>query len=562
MRRMLLVVAVLVMHLATPALAEKSSDAKLIAEARHLLAGIEQDMAALEQLETQPKPTGSEEQALLELRRARASEDVLARINEFVEAVVELEQHGSAVPDLHEAAAKFVLAIDPRVRQRITELKAEIAALGVQRDTVQGDERDRIDAKIERRTELLRKVFEATFQNVRNMRAFGLDTTEPRAQLGAPVKDLAENTLSRLEIAKGKVASLKAQVAAKPDDAAGKVALDTAEAKKAVAVADLTAAIDMLSELKLDTTKYKQALIQTTGEISTEILDRRVAFGLVRQGGAWLKKQLVARGPSWGFKLLVIAGILLLFHLLARVVRGLVRWGLTASHLGASQLLSETIEATSAYLVRILGVLIALSQLGFALEPLLAGFGIAGFIAGFALQEPLANFASGVMILLYRPFDIGDFVEAGGAAGVVAAMSMVSTRILTEDNQALIVPNGKIWQDVIKNVTAEKTRRVDLSFRVHYSENVEKIEKLLADIVTSHPKVLKEPAALVKLHALVDASLEFVVRAWAKTEAYEDYWEVHWDLTRAVKLRFDQESIRVALPEHEESPAGSKPGPR
>jgi small conductance mechanosensitive channel len=90
----------------------------------------------------------------------------------------------------------------------------------------------------------------------------------------------------------------------------------------------------------------------------------------------------------------------------------------------------------------------------------LAGLGIAGFIAGFALQETLANFASGVMILIYRPFDIGDGVEAGGAAGVVSAMTLVSTRILNDDNQVLVVPNGKIWRDVIKNVTAEKTRRV------------------------------------------------------------------------------------------------------
>jgi small conductance mechanosensitive channel len=209
--------------------------------------------------------------------------------------------------------------------------------------------------------------------------------------------------------------------------------------------------------------------------------------------------------------------------------------------------------------VRILGVFIALSQVGFALGPVLAGFGIAGFIAGFALQETLANLASGVMILIYRPFDIGDGVEAGGAAGVVSAMSMVSTRILTDDNQALVVPNGKIWGGVIKNVTAEKTRRVDLSFRTHYGESVEKIEKLLADIVASHLKVLKDPAAIVKLHALDGASLQFIVRAWVKRE---DYWEVHWDLTRAVKLRFDREGIRVALPQHEDYPADAKSGPR
>lgn len=556
---MLIVVSLLVLNLARPALSQEGSNTELIAEARDRLAGIERDVAALDQMQTQPKAAGSDEQALLELRRARASEDVLAKINDFVAEVVELEENGSGVPELHQAAEKLVLKIDPLARGRIGELKAEIAALGGQRDKAEGDAKDRIEARIARRDELLRKVFQATFQNVRNMRALGLDTTEAGARFGESVTNRAEDTLSQLEIAEGKVASLKNQVAANPKDAAGKVALDAEEAIKAVAVADLTAAIDMMTELKLDTTKYKQALIQTTGEISTDILDPRVAYGLVKQWFAALEKQVVENGPGWAFKLLVISGILLLFHLLGRMVQGIVRRGLAASKLRVSQLLSDTIVATSGNLVRLLGLLIALSQVGFALGPLLAGLGIAGFIAGFALQETLANFASGVMILIYRPFDVGDSVEAGGASGTVSAMSMVSTRILTDDNQALVVPNGKIWGDVIKNLTAEKTRRVDLSFRVHYGEDVEKIEKLLVDIVNSQPRVLKEPAAIVKLNALVDASLEFVVRSWVKTE---DYWEATWDLTRAVKLRFDQENVRAALPQHETYQADSHPRPR
>jgi len=558
MRRTLLVISLLVMNLSTPALSQESSNTEPIATAQDLLAGIERDATALEQMQTEPKPAGSEEQALLELRRARASEDLLAQINDFVAAVVELQEEGSGVPELQEAAKKYVLRVDPLARKRITELNAEIAALGAQRDKSEGDVRDRIEAKIARRVELLRKVFQATFQNFQNMRSLGLDTAEAGARLGEAVTDRAEDTLSRLEIVEGKVVSLKAQLAVNPDDAAGKVALDTAEAAKAVAVADLTAAINMLSGLKLDTTKYQQALIQATGQISTDILDPRVAFGLVREWFAALKTQLVENGPTWAFKLLVISGILLVFYLLGSAMQRLVRRGLTASKLHLSQMLTETIVVTSGNLVRLLGVLIALSQVGFALGPVLAGLGIAGFIAGFALQETLANFASGVMILIYRPFDIGDGVEAGGAAGVVSAMTLVSTRILTDDNQVLVVPNGKIWGDVIKNVTAEKTRRVDLSFRVHYGESVEKIEKLLVDIVASHPKVLKDPAAIVKLHAMEEASLQFIVRAWVKRE---DYWEVHWDLTRAVKLRFDRESIRVALPQHEGYPVASKSGP-
>ena len=233
MRRMLIVVSLLVLNLATPTLSQEGSNTELIAEARDLLAGIERDVAALDEQQKQPKAAGSEEQALLELRRARASDDVLAKINEFVAVVVELEQNGSEVPELHQAAEKFVLRIDPLARARIEELKKEIAALGGQRDKAEGDARDRIEAKIARRDELLRKVFLATFQNVKNMRALGLDTTEAGARFGEAVRNRAEDTLSRLEIAEKRVASLKTQVAANPEDAAGKVALDAEEAIKA-----------------------------------------------------------------------------------------------------------------------------------------------------------------------------------------------------------------------------------------------------------------------------------------------------------------------------------------
>ena len=120
------------------------------------------------------------------------------------------------------------------------------------------------------------------------------------------------------------------------------------------------------------------------------------------------------------------------------------------------------------------GFLIALSQIGIEIGPLLAGVGVAGFILGFALQETLSNFASGLMILFYQPFDVGDVVEAGGVSGKVYQMSLVSTTIMTFDNQKLIVPNNKIWGDVIRNKTAENTRRVDMVFGISYTDDIDR----------------------------------------------------------------------------------------
>ena len=187
-----------------------------------------------------------------------------------------------------------------------------------------------------------------------------------------------------------------------------------------------------------------------------------------------------------------------------------------------------------------------LSQMGIELGPVLAGLGIAGFIVGFALQDSLANFASGMMILLNRPFDVGDLVEVGGAFGRVNHMSLVNTTILTLDHQTLIVPNNMIWGGVIKNMTAQQIRRVDMVFGISYEDKIPKAENILNTILKEHASVLADPEPMVRVHELGDSSVNFVVRPWVKTD---DYWDVWWDVTRAVKLRFDEEGVTIPFPQ-------------
>ncbi len=213
-----------------------------------------------------------------------------------------------------------------------------------------------------------------------------------------------------------------------------------------------------------------------------------------------------------------------------------------------SHLLRRMIISTARNLVVIFGVLIAISQLGISLGPLLAGLGIAGFIIGFALQDTLSNFASGVMILLYRPFDVGDVVDAGGVKGKVSSMSLVNTTFMTFDNQRLVVPNNNIWGSVITNVTAQKKRRVDLMFGISYGDDIERAEKILHEIVASYDAVLDDPEPMIKLHELAESSVNFIVRPWVKTD---DYWDTYWDLTKAVKKRFDEEGISIPFPQRD-----------
>jgi small conductance mechanosensitive channel len=153
-----------------------------------------------------------------------------------------------------------------------------------------------------------------------------------------------------------------------------------------------------------------------------------------------------------------------------------------------------------------------------------------------------------MLILVYRPFDVGDVIEAGGVTGKVDMMNLVSTMVLTFDNQLLVVPNKQIWSGVIRNVTHKDKRRVDMTFGIGYSDDIPKAEKVLMEIVTSHEKVLKDPEPVVRLHTLGDSSMDFIVRPWAKTQ---EYWDVYWDVTREVKRRFDEEGISIPFPQRD-----------
>jgi small conductance mechanosensitive channel len=266
----------------------------------------------------------------------------------------------------------------------------------------------------------------------------------------------------------------------------------------------------------------------------------------------WIEKigdDIASNGPGFLLQFLIFALILLLFWLLAGIARKITSRAVESERVRMSQLLKRMLVSLASGTVKVLGVLVALSQLGIEVGPLLAGLGIAGFIVGFALQDTLANFAAGAMILAYRPYDVGDIIDcAGGVFGKVGSMNLVSTTILTFDNQTKVVPNGKIWGDVITNVTAQRVRRVDLTFGISYSDDIALAEKILWSAVEGHEKVLANPEPIVKLHELGDSSVNFVVRPWV---ARDDYWDVYWDLTREVKVRFDREGITIPFPQRD-----------
>jgi small conductance mechanosensitive channel len=306
--------------------------------------------------------------------------------------------------------------------------------------------------------------------------------------------------------------------------------------------------VGLMSRLGLDVKSYRKQILTSTGEITTDVLDVGIAANLAAEWGKAITSAVAKKGPLLLFRLFLVVLVFFIFAKLSGLLRKLVGRGLDSGRVRISHLLKTMIVATAGNLVFFIGILFALSQLGISLGPLLAGLGIAGFIIGFAMQDSLANFASGMLILMYKPFDVGDVVEAGGVHGKVSSMSLVNTTIMTLDNQTLVVPNNLIWGSVIKNVTAQRTRRIDLVFGIAYGDDIEKAEKVFADIVESHEKTLDHPEPIVRVHELADSSVNFVVRPWVKTD---DYWEVYWDLTRAVKLGLDKAGISIPFPQRD-----------
>ncbi|WP_380055807.1 mechanosensitive ion channel family protein [Falsihalocynthiibacter sp. SS001] len=213
-----------------------------------------------------------------------------------------------------------------------------------------------------------------------------------------------------------------------------------------------------------------------------------------------------------------------------------------------SRLLKSFIQTAVYWGTFALGIMVVLAMLGVNVGPVFAVLGGLSFILAFALQDTLGNLASGLMIMILKPFDMGDFVETAGVSGSIDEMSMVSTTIRTFDNQIIIVPNSKIWGDVITNVNASPTRRVDMVFGIGYSDNIDEAIGILRKLVESHPKCLKDPAPNITVGELADNSVNILCRPWANTA---DYWTVYWDILRQAKDEFDAAGISIPFPQRE-----------
>lgn len=388
------------------------------------------------------------------------------------------------------------------------------------------------------------------WENYRWMEQLGHSADQKKAKLAKAISNRLEFVSASLDYNNQQEKMLAKQLkeASESEKASLQLMHILAQRKLSSDIDRLNYLINLGDQAQIDTSSYKKQQFEVTGDLTNDILNPRVIYSIASGWAESLKTWLINNTPQVLFKVFIFALVLLLFRLLKNLTRKVVKRAVASPNLKMSQLMQDFFISMSGKTVFFLGLLIALSQVGLNLAPILTGFGVAGVIIGFALQDTLSNFASGMMLLIYRPFDVGDFVEAGGVSGKVSHMSLVNTTIRTFDNQIIIVPNSKIWGDTIKNVTHERVRRVDMVFGIGYKDSIEQAEAILHDIIDNHPAVLRTPEKTIKVHTLNTSSVDFIVRPWVKTD---DYWDVYWDVTREVKLRFDKEGVSIPFPQQD-----------
>jgi len=361
------------------------------------------------------------------------------------------------------------------------------------------------------------------------------------------VEEVAATTLSTNEMESaerlGAVAEAAKQAAAEEVEAKQAIldVLAKLREERTSLVDRLTVVLDELKAKGGDATAYEQYI----ASVQQYMVDVSDTSAMATFATSWLTSEQggIRVGVNFGKFVLLI----LVFYGLAIILSKATEKATTRSR-RMSELLRQFMVTSVKRGTILVGLIIGLSAMGFPVGPVLAVITAAGFIIGLALQGTLSNFASGLLILFYRPFDVGDAVEGGGVAGTVTAMNLMSTQIRTWDNKAMIVPNNQIWGGVITNITGTDRRRVDMVFGIGYGDSMDKAQEILERILSGHEKVLKDPAPVVKVHELGDSSVNFVVRPWVRPA---DYWAVYWDVTRKVKEDFDREGVSIPFPQRD-----------
>lgn len=248
----------------------------------------------------------------------------------------------------------------------------------------------------------------------------------------------------------------------------------------------------------------------------------------------------------WAINILIA----LLIFVVGRMVIGWVHrlLGAVLSRFNVQVILAEFIQQVARVLLYVLLAIAILSQLGFDTTSLVAILAAGSLAVGLALKDSLQNFAAGVMLIVLKPFKVGDFVEVASTTGFVEKVMLFSTLLRATDNREIIIPNGRIYQGTLTNYTARETRRIDMVFGIHYDSDLRKAKQILQDLIAADERILQEPESLVAVSELAESSVNFTVRVWVNTE---DFWKVRFNFIESVKLAFDDQGVVIPFPQVE-----------
>ena len=509
---------------------------------------VARELESLRRFEAHPLPESFERRRTLEVRRDEKTIKVLKSIISLSESVLELPEDAPEREKLRQLMSLREGQIERAIVERFESLTV------------------RLNESLERQRELsgVPLLSEEAFADLIDkyrLSYLGLSTEQVLLleRLGIGDEALREKVLKTLNLYGEELVGVihihhhalkllaARQAAAGTDSELVQSARFEAE-RLELAVVRLTSVVTMLERLDGDTLAMRRVLIEKSGSLALSLVDTAMINVVLGETQDRLVDWFSVNGASTLLSAILFVGILILARSLAGLSKRLTERALRHSDQSISQLLKETLISMAGTVVFLIGLLVALAQVGVSVTPMIAGLGVVGFIVGFALQDTLSNFASGAMILAYRPFDTGDFIAAGEAEGTVLKMNLVNTTIVTVENKVLIIPNSKIWGGVIMNVTGQKLRRTDIIYRVSYSDDVDLVQGILEELIDADERWLDDPEPLVRLKQYSESSIDFMVRAYAKTD---EYWEAVWALNKAVKKRFDAEGITIPFPQRE-----------
>ena len=248
----------------------------------------------------------------------------------------------------------------------------------------------------------------------------------------------------------------------------------------------------------------------------------------------------------YGIKVVAAVAIFIVGRWVAKAVANFIKKIMTKSN--TDETLVKFVGNLSYIALLAFVIIAALNQLGIQTTSFIAILGAAGLAIGLALQGSLGNFAAGVLMIIFTPFKVGDFIEGAGVAGTVEEIQIFTTQLKTPDNKTIIVPNAKMTGDNITNYTMKGTRRVDFVFGIGYEDDIDKARDVIQGIIAEDSRVLKDPAPMVALSELADSSVNFVARAWTSAD---DYWGFYFDTTEKVKKQFDAAGISIPYPQRD-----------